>query len=173
MASDTQGHKQLVSLLLRHREAIFGFIYTLVHHRADAEDILQDASLIMWEKFDEFDVGTDFIAWANQIAYFCVKNAQRKQSHSRLVFDEELLETLSATANEVAAELEEQNAMLVECLQELPDRDRSMIAARYGPDGSVALAAEVASRSTVATYKALGRVRKLLADCVNRKRTAT
>ena len=61
---ETDTRKRLMLLMTRHQRQIFGYIYTLVPNRADAEDILQETSLVICEKFDEFKEGTDFVAWA-------------------------------------------------------------------------------------------------------------
>ena len=32
---------------------LYAYILTLLPHRADADDVLQEASLVMWDKFDD------------------------------------------------------------------------------------------------------------------------
>lgn len=85
MSSDTPHHPdkqdkrgELVGLLTRNQRKIFAYIYTLVPNRADAEDILQETSVTIYKKFAEFELGTDFVAWANRIAWWKVKAAQQK-----------------------------------------------------------------------------------------------
>ena len=68
--SETEFRKRLMILMTRHQRQIFSYIYTLVPNRPDAEDLLQETSLVICEKFREFEVGTDFVAWACQIAYW-------------------------------------------------------------------------------------------------------
>ena len=40
----------------------------MVHNQSAAEDLLQETVTIMWEKFDQFEEGTNFAAWAIAIA---------------------------------------------------------------------------------------------------------
>ena len=40
-----------VELLMLHQQRLYGFIYTLVPNPADAEDLLQQTSLVLWQKF--------------------------------------------------------------------------------------------------------------------------
>ena len=42
--------RNLLALLVKHHRRLFGFAFTLVPNRDDAEDILQDATRVMWEK---------------------------------------------------------------------------------------------------------------------------
>lgn len=167
--TNSPSRKQLVGLLLKYRQRIFGFVLTLVQNRSDAEDILQEASMIMWEKFDEFQPNSDFVAWANQIGYFCVQNFRRRQGRSKLLFDDSLIENLADTASQLGDEVDRRHRHLRDCLALLRPRDREMILARYAPQGGVAQAAEIARRTLTATYKSLNRVRRALGQCINNK----
>jgi RNA polymerase sigma-70 factor (ECF subfamily) len=46
---DAAIRKRLVALLTRHQRQIFSYIYVLVPNRADAEDLLQETSLVVCE----------------------------------------------------------------------------------------------------------------------------
>lgn len=156
-------------LMTRHQRQIFGYIYTLVPNRADAEDILQETSLVICEKFDEFKEGTDFVAWACQIAWWNVRRARQKFARSKVVFDDEVLESVALTATTMAEELDHRHDALAHCLGKLHPRDRDLLLTRYEPGGGVEAAAQRSGRSLDAAYKALTRLRKLLHDCVTQR----
>ena len=59
-SDETDSRKRLMALMTRHQRQIFAYIYTLVPRRHDAEDLLQETSLVICEKFSEFETGTDF-----------------------------------------------------------------------------------------------------------------
>src|SRR5262245_13196297 len=86
--------KQLMLLMVRHQRQILAYIYTLVPDRHDAEDLLQETSLVICEKFVEFKPGTNFLAWACQIAYWRVRAARQKFARSKLVFDDRVLDAI-------------------------------------------------------------------------------
>ncbi len=157
---------ELVGLLTRNQRKIFAYIYTLVPHRADAEDILQETSMTIYEKFDEFELGTDFVAWANRIAWWKVKAAQQKFARSKVVFNETVMEAVAATAATMQEETDDRHEALGSCLNKLNERDRRMVLTRYESGSGVERAAAEAGRSIQAAYKALGRIRQLLLDCV-------
>jgi RNA polymerase sigma-70 factor, ECF subfamily len=86
-----------------------------------------------------------------------------------MVLDDAILEKLSedAMTSEIdpAASLE----ALAYCLERLSERNRSLIRRRYQPNISVReLAAEVGC-SANALSKLLGKIRRLLLDCVERR----
>ena len=159
--------KHLVRLLTQNQRRIFSYLYTLVPDRHDAEDLLQETCMLICEKFNEFRPGTDFVAWACQIAYWEVRAARQKYARSKVVFDETVLEAVAKTATELAPELSARHESLANCLEKLHPRDRELIMTRYEPGGGVEAAAQRTGRSVVAAYKALTRIRKLLQDCVN------
>jgi RNA polymerase sigma-70 factor (ECF subfamily) len=163
---ETDSRKRLMMLMTRHQRQIFAYIYTLVPDRPDAEDLLQETSLVICEKFDEFTPGTDFVAWACQIAWWRVRYSRQKFARAKVVFDDEVFEAVARTAGEMTAELDERHEALAGCLKKLPARDRELVLTRYEPGSGVAEAARRSGRSMDAAYKALNRLRKLLHDCV-------
>jgi RNA polymerase sigma-70 factor, ECF subfamily len=158
--------KELVLLITQNQRRIFSYIYTLIPDRHAAEDILQETSLIICEKFHTFRPGSDFVAWANQIAWWQVRAARTKYARSKVVFDDDVLESVAFTHSELAPEMDARHEALADCLKKLPPRDRELVMTRYEPGNSVDEAARRSGRSLVAAYKALTRLRKVLHDCV-------
>src|SRR3954447_5971334 len=164
---ETEARKRLIALITRHQRQVFSYIYVLVHNRSDAEDLLQETSLVICEKFNEFKPGTDFVAWACQIAYWRVRDSRQKFARAKGVFDQDLVDVVAETAGAMAAELDERHEALGNCLQRLHPRDRQLLIARYEPGGTVEEAAQRSGRTVTTAYKALARLRKLLLDCVS------
>ena len=162
----TDRHAQFLRLYTRHQHRILAYIYTLVPNRADAEDLLQDTAVLLWEKFEQFELETDFAAWACRVAFLKVSNHRKRFARSKLLFNDELLETVAERTIALAPELDGRRAALQECLKRLEDRDRRMITARYEPDGNAERAAAASGRKLQAAYKSLYRIRKALFDCV-------
>ena len=119
------------------------------------------------EKFDQFQPGTDFAAWACQIAYWEVRRARQKFARSKVLFNQEVVDSIAQTATEMIPEISARHEALAHCLQKLPARDRELVLTRYEPGCGVELAAQRSGRSLEAAYKALGRIRKLLLDCIS------
>jgi len=169
---DAERNKQLMLLLTQHQRRIFSYLYTLVPDRHDAEDLLQETNLVICEKFAEFEPGTDFVAWACQIAWWRVRAARQKYARSKVVFDDTVLEAVAHTALEMRYETDQRHEALEQCLKKLHPRDRELVLSRYEPGCDVKAAAQRSGRSVLAAYKALGRIRKLLLDCVGNQLTA-
>src|SRR5207249_11545384 len=59
--------KIFLPLFLQNQRRLYAYILTLLPNRADADDVLQEASLVMWDKFDERAPPSDFTAWGCRI----------------------------------------------------------------------------------------------------------
>src|SRR3982750_2445193 len=134
---ESENRKQLVALLTQHQRRIFAYIYTMVPNRTDADDILQETSLIICEKFSDFEPGTDFVAWACQIAYWRVRYARQKFARSKVFFNQDVLDAVAATAGGMNSELDNRHEALSHCLQKLNTRDRELLLTRYEAGGGV------------------------------------
>src|SRR4051812_36861079 len=110
--SETENRKRLMALMTRHQRQIFSYIYALVPNRYDAEDLLQETSVVICEKFNEFEEGTDFVAWACQIAYWRIRYSRQKYARSKVVFDQQIVDAIAQTASEMAEELDERHVAL-------------------------------------------------------------
>ena len=154
-------------LLVANQRRIYGFILTLVHDRAAADDILQDVSSVLWQKFDKFEPGTDFAAWAMSVARFTILNWRRKQMKVPLTLDDQQFTYLADEAVAVSCQFEDRRVALGHCIKSLSEENRELLASRFELDRSVAAIAEHLGRSRVAIYKRLGRVQTLLLDCIN------
>ena len=169
---EQEARKRLMTLMTRHQRQIFSYIYVLVPNRTDAEDLLQETSLLICEKFHEFREGTDFVAWACQIAYWRIRYSRQKFARSKVVFDQEIVDVVAQTAGQMTEELDDRHEALGRCLEKLPSRDRDLLMARYEPGGGVEEAARRSGRTVTTAYKALARLRKLLLDCVSTRLAA-
>ena len=158
---------ELVQLMMKYQRRIFAYIHTLVPSRSDAEDILQEASVTICEKFSDFQTGTNFYSWACQIAYWKVRAARKKFATSKVVFNQEVLDVISQTRIEAEEELDNRHSTLSRCLKKLNDRDRRMVLTRYESGKNVTAAAQASGRTIQGAYKALNRIRKTLFDCVS------
>jgi RNA polymerase sigma-70 factor (ECF subfamily) len=160
-------------LFLQNERRLYAYIYTLLPNPSDADDVLQEASLAMWEKFDVAQPPTDFLAWARRVAYFKVlesykshKKADRALTQLSLVFLERVAETASEQAE--LLRLDDRREALAGCVEKLRTRDRELLACRYAEGATTQSAAEQLGRSVDAVYKALAKLRQALFDCVQR-----
>jgi RNA polymerase sigma factor (sigma-70 family) len=118
--------KLFLRLFLQNQRRIYAYVLTLLPNRADADDLFQEASLVLWDKFDESAPPDDFAAWGCRIAYFKVLDFCKKHQRRRVLFSQALLERVAETALEQSAalQLDERREALADCLGKLNDRYR-------------------------------------------------
>ena len=70
---------RFTALLLQNQKRIYGLILSLVPNGPDADDIMQEACSVMWKKFETFEEGTNFAAWALRIAALVLAMGRQKR----------------------------------------------------------------------------------------------
>ena len=162
--------REFVSLLTSQQARIYAYILSLTPNFNDADDILQDTTKFMWERFDEFQLGTDFLAWAKRIAYFLIMDYYRdKKKEYAFYFDEQLIQKLDQNSQKLSDSSKDYQAYLKECLKKLKQQDRKILKLRYFENHKVK---ELASRfgcSIQYVYRNISRIHQLLLACIQRQ----
>src|SRR5262245_17316439 len=99
--------------------ALHAFIVGMVYRRADADDLLQEVNLALWQKRHTYDSNADFLRWALGFARIEVINWRRKFAKSPLLFSDAVLDSLMAEWNEDLSAYEERLEALANCLKKL------------------------------------------------------
>lgn len=89
---------QFVALLTRAQPQIYGFIGRMVIDRTDADDVLQETNMAPWKLADQFQEGTDFVAWACRVAYYRVLEHRTAAKRLRIRLNDAMLELLATTS---------------------------------------------------------------------------
>ncbi|HUR53431.1 MAG TPA: sigma-70 family RNA polymerase sigma factor [Gemmataceae bacterium] len=163
-------NKVFLRMFLKNERRLYAYILVLLPNRADADDVLQDTSLTMWDKFDANAPPTEFLAWARRVAYHKVLDFYKKgnRAHARLgkLFLTRLGESAMWQAEDAGHD--ERRDALAGCVEKLPQPDRDLLAARFADGATTQSASERVGRSVEAVYKALAKIRQALFDCVQR-----
>lgn len=160
---------QFAELLRGSHRDLFVFIYSLVQNRADAEDVYQQTTLVLWSKFSEFTPGTNFAAWATRVAHLTARHFIRSRRRQHLYFSDEMLDSLLEAHRPQGPEFHSMRMeALAKCMEKLPRRDRKLVDRCYGGDGDVAAIAVAENRTAASIYQAIYRIRKNLFGCVER-----
>ncbi len=158
--------ERFARLLLETRPRLFGFVLSLTHDREAAMDVTQEVGALLWRKFDEFEPGTDFGAWALKTARYKVMEWRRTQSKLPVVLDDEALGLLAENAERLSAEQNQRLAALDTCLDRLPAKQRQVIEERYVDKRTVVRIAQSWSRSRVAMHQLLKKAHQALRFCI-------
>lgn len=158
--------QRFLSLFLRSEREIFRYVAALVPSVADAEDIVQQTAIALWEKFDAYDPNQPFTPWACRFALNKAKQWIERRQRWQALLEGGLAEELAQRREELRPELEVRLKHLEGCLNKLPGEQRSLVEGYYYRRDSIEKLAETSSRTVAATYKTLQRVRQALQSCI-------
>ncbi len=165
----TKAHQsQFVQLLIAEQPTLERYIRVLLGDGTVACDILQQTNLVIWEKADQFELGTNFTAWTRRIAYWQIKSFYRDSGRDQHVFSEALM-TQIAEHPQTNGRIEEEISALTQCLTNLRDDLRQLITQRYDRGLSIAELAKQTGKSQDSVKSTLMRIRRTLANCVTRR----
>jgi DNA-directed RNA polymerase specialized sigma24 family protein len=80
--------REFVRLLAACERRLDNYVLALVPNWSDAEEIVQQAKLRLWERFEQYDRSKDFGAWACTIAYYEVLTFRTRAHRSRLLLSQ-------------------------------------------------------------------------------------
>ncbi len=155
-----------VRLLGQHQQRVYLYVLTLLPKRSDAEEVMQEANLVLWREFEKFQAGTNFLAWACKVAFHQVLAWRKRKQRDRLEFSDAFLDAVSREAGDAAERLEERAEALSQCMENLQAPHREMLRLRYGESYSIEALAGKVGRPVDAAYRALSRIRQALHECV-------
>ncbi len=167
--------EDFVRLFTRYQRPLFLYLLSRVPNPVEAEEILQETNIIIWRKFEQFTPGTNFLAWASQIAKYEVLKYRERHQRDKKHFSDRVVEELAVTDSEEledGSQWEERRQALINCLGKLRPKDRELIERRYRPGESGLSLAELLERPINSIYQSLGRIRRTLLECIHREMNA-
>jgi RNA polymerase sigma-70 factor, ECF subfamily len=158
--------QRFLSLFLRSEREIFRSVAVLVPNVADAEDIVQQTALALWEKFDAYDPNQPFTPWACRFALNKTRQWLERRQRWQALLEGGLPKELAQRREELLPEIETHLKHLEGCLNKLRAEQRSIVEGYYYRRDAIEKLAEDSGRTAAATYKTLQRVRQALQVCI-------
>lgn len=162
-------YAEFVRLLVSHEARLRAFLRALLPEWGDVDEVLQETSVVAWQKFGRFERGTNFMAWIASIARFEALEHMRKSGRSKRVFSPEVVALIADEAVERAEPLERERHALERCLDKLGDGQRDLLLLSYRPGVKFHEVAAQAGRTVQGFYKTVQRLRGRLLDCIQQQ----
>ena len=156
---------EFLKLFLKVQPAVRSYLLSLLRNAVDADDVFQEVSLVLWEKFGEYDDQYPFLNWAFGIARNHVARWRRSAPRTRAWLPPEVEEKLAVTYAELEDELAPRRTALRNCVDKLGAHARELLSLRYEKLWSLQQIAQARGMTLNAVNKALGKIRKALAEC--------
>ena len=157
---------EFVRLFAAHDRGIYKYVLTLLADPSDTQEVFQETSVTLWQKFDDYEPGSNFFAWACRVAHFEVLKFRQTHRRDRLCFGDDLLDVLAEERAAGEGVLHSRRSALPDCMKKLPPMDRELIEVRYAGEVTIQQIADRTGRQPNTLYKALERIRRTLMRCI-------
>lgn len=154
-------------LVAEHQAALRTFVRMLGVQPIWVDDVAQEILLIAYRRFDEFDQERDFFAWLRGIARKVVANNRRKVGRQARLELAAFIEPAADGSAHEALSLQEVQAALRTCLENLSGHSRDLLRMRYEEDLDSDAMGVGLGRAGNAVRQSLFRVREVLRRCID------
>ena len=158
--------KRFLRLLAEHERTLRAYVLSLVRNWNDAEDLVQETRIRLWEQFDTYDESKDFGVWARTIAYYQALTFRKRASRDQERFTTAFMESVAEELERQASELDLRHAALQACLEKLDRAKRAVLMRYYEGTETMRQIAESQGRPIEGLRKTLQRTRLALSRCV-------
>lgn len=169
MPDSPNNTENLILLLTQHQEQLFRYIFSLVPCEADARDVLQETSVALFRKFDQYDATRPFLPWAYRFAYLQVQKHREKSARSPLLFSEDVIDLIANERAHIEPQLDERLRVLDACLGKLTPQDKELVTSRYALRQSAEEMMRRFDMSRRTLFRNLEMLRQRLHECVTRQ----
>lgn len=166
MSDDDAREAEFVRLLTSHQLDIYLYVHSLLPNSEEAADVVQGTNAVLWAKRGRFEMGTDFRAWAFQIARYELSEHRARRKRNGLCFSDALVDELAIRAPRHACIDDDLMDELRRCVAQLTVRDRELLNQRYSSQASCESIAKTVRRPVRWVHNALSRIRQELRSCV-------
>jgi RNA polymerase sigma-70 factor, ECF subfamily len=159
--------KEFLALYTGCHRQLYVYVRCHVPAAADAEDVLQNISGVLWEKFAEYRRGEDFGRWACGVARLEVLKYRQHQRRARTIqLSEPLADRLSQDIFQASTEANSLHERMRTCIEKISAWGRWILKLRYESRKSVGDIAAELGCTEASVYKTLQRIHDALYDCV-------
>jgi RNA polymerase sigma-70 factor (ECF subfamily) len=159
----------LVRLLAQHQQDLFRYIFSLLPHEEDARDVLQETSIALCRKAEEYEPDKPFVPWACGFAYREVLKQRERNRRGTRHLSPDVVERLAREREQQEEGLQARLRALDDCLTQLPEADRELLRQRYQGSATADELVGLLGGSRRTLFRNLDRIRRLLFDCISRR----
>ena len=155
--------------LTQSQQRLFGFLFKRLADREQAREVLQRTNLVLCRKATDFELGTNFKAWAMTVANYEVMAYRKTQVRERLVFTDEVDAMIGSDGDGRSSAQAARVVHLSHCLQGMSSKNRELLDWRYQGERTMEKIAEDIGSTIGAVKVKLHRLRRQLLGCIQNR----
>lgn len=178
MANPDEHRERILRAAFDCRVELLAYARSMLGNYSAAEDVVQEAFLVVTRKYEQFQEGTSMLAWCRSIVRIEVMRARQRYHRDHSLVERILDDAIDASFHEfqessTCDETDVRKGTMEQCVEQLSDRASGVLKARLADNLSYPQIGEKLGMSIEAVRKALFRAKKQVRDCVESKlRTA-
>lgn len=171
MDSSDDKRDRVLKAALECRTELVAYARSLLGNYAAADDVCQEAMIVVVKKYDQFHEGTSMLAWCRSIVRIEVLRAKQRHQRERTLATRLLDDAIDAAFDEFQAarrhdEAESWREALRRCLARVSERGQGVLRSRFAEELSYEQIGERLGMTIEAVRKALFRLKKQVRSCV-------
>ena len=155
---------------LQCRVELVAYARSLLGNYTAAEDVVQEAFLVVMKKFDQFQEGTSMLTWCRSIVRVVILRMNQQRQRDRTLADRLLEDAIDAAFDEFQTarhdDTESWQQALGRCLERVPERGRNVLKARFVDELDYRQIGKRFGMTLEAVRKSLFRYKKQVRSCV-------
>lgn len=157
-------------LLMRERDRLFAYAWSIVRDMHLAEDVFQEVAVLAIEKHAEMREPEHLLAWSRNAIRLKALESRRRQGRQPAILSSGTLELLEQDwRRSHADDAGDVVDALQHCVERLAPNARRLVTLRYVEGLASGAIAEKLQRNVDTVYKAISRAHRALAECVRQQ----
>ena len=161
LAGNTRAFEALVA---DYQNTVARFVYKVVTHPEDREEVCQDVFVKVYLNLDKFRFDARFTTWLYQIAYRTAVSSLRRKRHETETYDDDI-----AVSETDVVSAQQTHAILDAAMKKLKLEERSVVTLHYFQDSSIEDISAIIDRPAGTVKSILHRARQKLSTHLERQ----
>ena len=162
---------RVVHAAFGYRTELLTYARSLLGNFAAAEDAVQEAMIVVMNKYDQFQEGTSILAWCRSIVRLEVLRAKRRYHQDMSLAQRLLDDAIDAAFDEFQIQRRHDESTsrrdaIQHCLKKITDRGRAVLKSRFTDELGYKQIGDQLGMTVEAVRTALFRTKKQLHSCV-------
>lgn len=159
-------------LVSRYQNKIFAYVYKIVNHKEEAEDIVQETFIKVYKNLNSFDADRKFSSWLYRISHNETINYLKKHKRVTMLYYEEgdyLFNSLKYEKDLIKELIiKEDDQQLKKALGKLPLKYKDVIILKYLEDRSYEEIAQILNKPINTVGTLINRAKKQLKELLTK-----
>ena len=161
--------EEFVLFLTEAQQRLYGFILKRLVDHHQSNEVLQLTNIVLCRKANDFEKGTNFMAWALTVANFQILSFRKKKSRDRLIFSNETFDQIVEEDGKRSDDTSSRLFHLKECLKKIDKENIKLLKMKYEQRLPFKEIASTSNKTSNAIRIQVHRIRNQLMNCVEKR----